>query len=104
VAPQIQTKEIGIRKALGDSVGGIVRRLLAVFLKLVVLANLIAWPLTYVMGKKFLLFMNPDDPGSIGVAVFILTAMMTLAAAFAAVYHQAAKAGRVNPAQTLRHE
>jgi len=101
---QNKTKEIGIRKALGDSVGGIVRRLLAVFLKLVVLANLIAWPLTYFMGKKFLLFMNPGDPGSVGVVVFILTAMLTLAAAFAAVYHQAAKAGRVNPAQTLRHE
>jgi putative ABC transport system permease protein len=101
---QGKTKEIGIRKALGDSVGGIVRRILAVFLKLVVLANLIAWPLTYILGKKFLLFMNPDDPGSIGVAVFILTALMTLAAAFAAVYHQAAKAGRVDPAQTLRNE
>jgi putative ABC transport system permease protein len=101
---QNKTKEIGIRKALGDSVGGIVRRLLAVFLKLVVLANFIAWPLTYFMGKKFLLFMNPDDPGSVGVVVFILTALLTLAAAFAAVYHHVAKAGRVNPAQTLRHE
>jgi putative ABC transport system permease protein len=101
---QSKTKEIGIRKALGDSVGGIVRRLLAVFLKLVVLANLIAWPLTYIMGQKFLVYMNPGDPGSVGVAVFILTALLTLATAFAAVYHQAARAGRVNPAETLRHE
>jgi len=101
---QSKTKEIGIRKALGESVGGIMRRLLVVFLKLVVLANLIAWPLTYIMGQKFLVYMNPGDPGSVGATVFILTALMTLAAAFAAVYHQVARAGRVNPAQTLRHE
>ncbi len=101
---QNRTKEIGIRKALGDSVGGIMNRFLRVFLRLVVIANLIAWPLTYFMAKKFILFMNPDFPGSIGLAAYVLTAAITFGTAVAAVSYQVFKAGRINPAETLRYE
>jgi putative ABC transport system permease protein len=101
---QSRTKEIGIRKALGDSVRGIMARFLKVFLRLIVIANLIAWPLTYLMARKFILFMNPDFGGSVGTAAYLFTAAITFGVAVAAVAAQVSRAGRVNPAETLRYE
>jgi putative ABC transport system permease protein len=49
-----RTKEIGIRKVLGASVQTIVRTLSTDFIKLVVLALVITWPLAYMAGIKWL--------------------------------------------------
>ena len=49
-----RTKEIGIRKVLGASVANITALLSGDFLKLVVLANLIAWPVAFYAMNKWL--------------------------------------------------
>ncbi|MES1182019.1 MAG: ABC transporter permease, partial [Flavobacterium sp.] len=49
-----RTKEVGIRKVLGADVFGIVGLLLKDFMKLIVLANLVAWPLSYLAISKWL--------------------------------------------------
>jgi len=98
-----RTKEIGVRKVLGASVPGIIRLLLFGFLRLVVIANIIAWPLTYVLLKQFLgwAWAYTTD---ISVAFFILTGLMTLLFAVLSVVYQTVKVSLSNPADALRYE
>ena len=98
-----RTREIGVRKILGASVPGIIRLLLFGFLKLVILANLIAWPLTYILLKQFLgwAWAYRSD---ISVMVFIASAAVTLATAILSVIYQTVKASLSHPAETLRYE
>ncbi len=49
-----RTKEIGIRKVLGASVGQIMKMLTTDFIKLVFIANVFAWPITYILAKEWL--------------------------------------------------
>jgi putative ABC transport system permease protein len=49
-----RTKEIGVRKVLGASVGQIMKMLTTDFMKLVFIANIFAWPLTYILAKDWL--------------------------------------------------
>ena len=49
-----RTKEIGIRKVLGASVGQIMKMLTTDFMKLVFIANILAWPITYILAKDWL--------------------------------------------------
>ena len=98
-----RTKEIGVRKVLGASAPGITRLLLVGFLKQVVLANMIAWPLTYFLLKKFLQFAWAYTP-HISLTLFILAAFVTLSTAVLSVCYQTVKASLVNPAEALRYE
>jgi putative ABC transport system permease protein len=98
-----KTKEIGVRKVLGASAPGIIRQLLSGFLKQVILANVIAWPLTYFLVKKFLEFAWAYTP-NISLGIFILAALVTLSTAVLSVIYQTIKASLVNPAEALRYE
>ena len=101
-AAQQRTKEIGIRKVLGASVSGIVALLSKEFVKLVLAANLIAWPLTYVVMNNWLRdFAYRID---IGWWVFALAGAMALLIALLTVSTQAVKAALANPVEALRYE
>ena len=97
-----RTKEIGIRKALGASVSEIIWLLSKEFIRWVLLANLIAWPLAYLAMNKWL--QNFAYRINIGVGTFALSALSALLIALLAVGFQAIRAARANPVDTLRYE
>lgn len=97
-----RTKEVGIRKVVGASVSHIVILLLKEFFKIVIYANLIAWPLAYVLSFGFLQQFTYRI--GIQVWVFLLAGVVTLIVATLAVSGQAVKAAVVNPVDSLRYE
>lgn len=97
-----RTKEIGIRKVLGASSSGIVFMLSGDFGKLVLLANLIAWPFSYWVMRNWL--QNFAYRTNLGLDSFIIAGAATLAAALVAVTYQSIKASLENPVNTIRYE
>jgi len=101
-ATEIRTKEIGIRKVMGATVFGIVRLITREFVILVVLANLIAWPLAYYFMNHWLQTFAYRT--SIGVGIFFISGLAALAIALLTVGYQSIKAARRNPVDSLRYE
>jgi len=97
-----RTKEIGIRKVLGASVGGIVLMLSRQFTKWVLLANCIAWPAAYYLMDRWL--KNFAYRVDIGVWTFVLSGALALVIAFLTVSYQSIKAAAANPVDSLRYE
>ena len=97
-----RTKEIGIRKVLGSSVFGVVSLLSKEFIRLLVLANLIAWPLAYCVMHKWL--QNFAYRIDVSILVFVLSAACTLIVALFTMSFRSVRAARANPADTLRYE
>ena len=101
-AAERRTKEIGIRKVLGASVRGIVTNLSKDFVKLVLVANVIAWPLTrYAMNRGLQDFAYRVD---IAWWVFALAGGLALGIALLTVSSQAIRAALANPVESLRYE
>lgn len=95
-------KEIGVRKVLGASESGIVELLSRDFLKPVLLANLIAWPLAYLLMNQWLQAFAYRI--SIGPGMFFLAGLAAMVIALLTVSGQTIRAARANPADTLRAE
>jgi putative ABC transport system permease protein len=97
-----RTKEIGIRKVLGASVKSIVTTLSTDFIKLVVIALIIASPLVYVAANKWL----QSFPYRIALNwwLFGLAALLVVFIALFTVSFQAIKAAIANPVKSLRTE
>jgi len=97
-----RTKEIGIRKVLGATEPEIIRLLVLQFLKLVAVANLIAWPVAwYTMHRWLEGFAYRID---LSVPIFILAAALSLVVALVTVSAQAIRAAWSQPVRALRYE
>ncbi|MBN1163533.1 MAG: ABC transporter permease [Candidatus Krumholzibacteriota bacterium] len=97
-----RTKEIGIRKVLGSSIGGIIFLLSKDFIKLVLLANLVAAPLAYLASRRWLDGFAYRTP--LRIEMFALATTLALLIALLTVGWQALKAARRNPVDALRYE
>ena len=97
-----RTKEIGIRKVLGASVGGIIVMLSRQFTRWVLIANLIAWPLAYYAMNTWL--DNFAFRTGIGIWTFILSGALALAIALLIVSYQSFRAATADPVESLRYE
>jgi putative ABC transport system permease protein len=97
-----RTQEIGIRKVMGASVDQIVRLLYRDFVKLVIVAILVAWPLAYLAMNKWL----EGYPFKVGIQwwMFAVPSLAVLLVALLTVSFQALKAALANPANSLRSE
>ena len=97
-----RTKEIGIRKVLGAGERNIVLNMTRDFLRWVILANVIAWPIGYLAAKKTLKgFAFRTAPG---IEIFLSVGVSVLLLAGITVGWQALKAARTNPVKSLRYE
>jgi len=97
-----RTKEVGIRKVLGASVGGIVGLMSKDFAKLVLLANVVAWPVAYFTMNKWLGdFAYRID---LGIGIFAFAGTLALLIALLTVILHAMKAALANPVESLRYE
>ncbi len=95
-------KEIGIRKVLGATITNIVAMLSKEFLLLIVVANVIAWPVSYYLMHKWL-----EDfayKTEIGIGVFLISGLAVLVIALITISFQAINAAVSNPVNSLRHE
>jgi putative ABC transport system permease protein len=95
-------REISIRKVLGASVSQLVSLLSVDFLKLVLIANLIGWPIAWYLMKGWL--ENFAYSAGMSPSIFIITALGAVLLAFAAVLYHTLKASRSNPVKSLRSE
>jgi putative ABC transport system permease protein len=99
---QQKTKEIGIRKVHGASNISIVNLLNGVFIKWVLIANLISWPIAYYIMDEWLAGFHYRV--NLPLWIFILSGLMGLLIATLTVSYQASLAARSNPLNSLRFE
>jgi putative ABC transport system permease protein len=97
-----RTKEIGIRKVLGASESHIVALLSKDFLKPVLIANLIAWPLAWYAIHRWLESFAYRIP--VNIWVFVLAGILALLVALLTVSFQSIKTAIANPVRSLRSE
>ena len=97
-----RTKEVGIRKVLGASASHVMWLLSKDFVKLLLVANVIAWPVAYWAMNKWLT--NFAYHVELGVDVFVAAGALTFAVALLTVNVQTVKAARSNPVDALRYE
>ncbi len=97
-----RTKEIGVRKVLGASAVNILLLLSKEFSKWVLFANLIAWPVAYLMMNRWL--QNFAYQTKVGLWPFLLSALLALIIALFTVSYQSFRAAFTDPVDCLRYE
>jgi putative ABC transport system permease protein len=97
-----RTKEIGIRKILGASIGKIFALLLREFAALVLIANLFAWPAAYFFMRQWL--QNFAYRVNIELWIFVLSTAIAFVIALFTISFHTLKAARADPANSLRYE
>ena len=97
-----RTKEIGIHKVFGATVPDVLKLLVREYTLLVTVANLIAWPVAYLIMSDWL--RNFAYRTDIGWAGFVGTGLGTLLVALLTVAFQSLKAASATPAEILKYE
>jgi putative ABC transport system permease protein len=97
-----RTKEIGVRKAMGSSVGGIYVEISKEIVILVSVSALIAWPIIYYIAGKWL--ENFYYRINLGAFTFVAGLTIALGIAISTISYRILRAARVNPAQSLKYE
>ncbi|MEO8861113.1 MAG: FtsX-like permease family protein, partial [Ginsengibacter sp.] len=99
---QVRTKEIGVRKVLGASVPGIIQLLAKDFVKLVLIAILIATPIAWYIMSTWL----RDFAYKINISwmVFVIAGLVAIIIALITISFQSIKAANANPIKSLRSE
>lgn len=97
-----RVKEIGIRKTLGASASDVARLLVGQFLRPVLLANLLAWPLAWFAARTWLAGFG--DRIALSPLYFLGASLIATAIAVVTVLGQSLRASRAAPAWALRHE
>lgn len=95
-------KEVSVRKVLGASVPGVVMLLAADFMKWVLIANIVAWPLVWSGMNKWL--SNFAYRTDIDFTLFIYAGTAAFVIAFITVCYHSVKAATENPAEVLKCE
>ncbi|HUS00968.1 MAG TPA: ABC transporter permease [Chitinophagaceae bacterium] len=97
-----RTKEIGIRKVLGASMFNIMSLLSKTFVRLILIASLVAFPIAWWAMNKWL----EDFPYRVNISwwIFVVAGIAALLIALITVSFQAIKAGVTNPVKSLRTE
>jgi putative ABC transport system permease protein len=95
-------KEIGIRKVLGATVGQIVYLATREFVFLISIANVIAWPVVFVIMKRVL--QNYPYRIDIAVTYFILAWITSVFIAVLTIFYLSLNAALRNPVESLRYE
>lgn len=97
-----RTKEIGIRKVLGATVGQIMIMLTRDFIKLVLIANIFAWPISYILAKNWL--SNFSYQIDMPILPFVFATLLETIIALITVSAQAYQAANSDPVDALKYE
>jgi putative ABC transport system permease protein len=101
-ASEIRTKEIAIRKTIGATIAQIVQLLSKEFMVLVLIGNIIAWPLAWWAMHTWL--ENFTYHISVHWVVFVVASIISILVAVATVSYHAIKTAMTNPVNALRSE
>lgn len=102
-ATENRTKEIGVRKVMGASTRTIAVLLSKDYVKLMLIAAVIATPLTYLF-FDLLLFGSEQYPIGIGALEIVASILIMFLLGIGTILSQTLKASRANPVDTLRYE
>jgi putative ABC transport system permease protein len=99
-------KEIGVRKVLGSTVRQIVQLLMKEFVVLIIIANVIAWPIAFYFLKGWIsdFQYRIDLWGIDNLAIYLFAGIGALLVAMVAVSYKSIRAALSNPVNSLRDE
>lgn len=97
-----RTREVAIRKVLGASTFELVKMLNGTFMLMVFLANLVAWPVAYILvGKWLAAYTYRID---ISIWPFLIAMLISMLVTLLTVSLRSFKAARTNPIDALKYE
>ena len=99
---QQRTKEIGVRKVMGASSRQLIKMLTKDFIKLVLIANIFAWPISFLLIKNWL--SNFSYQIDLPVIPFVFATLLAVIIALITVSYQAFNASNADPVMALKYE